>query len=50
MHQRIGEVWPFLMSAAQSGSPDVLAAVDQTLATIEAGDERLPGNWGSISC
>jgi cell division septation protein DedD len=36
IHQRITEIRPFLMSAAQSGSADVLAALDQTLATLEA--------------
>lgn len=36
VHQRISEIRPFLMSAAQSGAPDVYAALDQTLATIEA--------------
>jgi hypothetical protein len=36
VHQRISEIRPFLLSAAQSGSPDVHAALDQTLATIEA--------------
>ncbi|HEU4689216.1 MAG TPA: SPOR domain-containing protein [Vicinamibacterales bacterium] len=36
IHQRITEIRPFLMSAAQSGSPDVLAALDQTLANLEA--------------
>ena len=33
---RIVAVKPFLMSAAQSGSPDVLGALDETLATLEA--------------
>lgn len=32
---RLGEVKPFLMSAAKSGSPDVLRALDETLSTIE---------------
>ena len=36
IHQRISEVRPFLLSAAQSGSTDVYAALDQTLASIEA--------------
>jgi hypothetical protein len=36
MHRRITEVKPFLVSAAQSGSIDVYAALDQTLASIEA--------------
>jgi hypothetical protein len=36
VHQRISEIRPFLMSAAQSGSPEVYAALEQTLATIEA--------------
>jgi len=33
---RIAAVKPFLTSAAQSGSPDVLAALDETLATLES--------------
>ena len=33
---RIGAVKPFLMSAAKSGSPDVLGALDETLSTLEA--------------
>jgi hypothetical protein len=36
IHRRITEVRPFLISAAQSGSTDVQAAVDQTLAALEA--------------
>ncbi len=36
IHQRITEIRPFLLSAVQSGSSDVHAALDQTLATIEA--------------
>ena len=32
---RMAEVKPFLMSAAKSGSPDVLGALDETLRTIE---------------
>jgi hypothetical protein len=36
IHQRISEIRPFLLSAAQSGSADVYAALDQTLATLEA--------------
>ena len=36
IHQRITEIRPFLLSAAQSGSSDVYSALDQTLATIEA--------------
>ena len=32
---RLAAVKPFLMSAAQSGSPDVLGALDETLRTIE---------------
>ena len=36
IHQRINEIRPFLLSAAQSGAPDVHAALDQTLASIEA--------------
>jgi len=35
IHRRISEVRPFLLSAAQSGSLDVYAAVDQTLASLE---------------
>jgi hypothetical protein len=34
--ERMGEVKPFLMSAAQSGTPDVLRALDETLSTLEA--------------
>jgi hypothetical protein len=33
--ERLGSVKPFLMSAAKSGSPDVLGALDDTLSTIE---------------
>ena len=33
--ERLGEVKPFLMSAAKSGSPDVLRALDDTLSTLE---------------
>ena len=36
VHQRVAEVRPFLLSAAQSGSVEVLAALDQTLASLEA--------------
>jgi hypothetical protein len=36
IHQRISEIRPFLLSAAQSGSMDVYSALDQTLATLEA--------------
>ena len=36
MLDRIAAVKPFLMSAAQSGSPDVLGALDETLATLES--------------
>jgi hypothetical protein len=36
IHQRINEIRPFLLSAAQSGSADVYAALDQTLAALEA--------------
>jgi len=35
IHRRISEVRPFLMSAVQSGSTDVFAALDQTLASLE---------------
>jgi hypothetical protein len=34
--ERLGAVKPFLMSAAKSGSPDVLGALDDTLSTIES--------------
>jgi hypothetical protein len=33
--ERLGEVKPFLMSAAKAGSPDVLRALDDTLSTLE---------------
>jgi len=33
---RVAAVKPFVMSATQSGSPDVLGALDETLATLEA--------------
>jgi SPOR domain len=33
--ERLGEVKPFLMSAAKAGSPDVLRALDETLSTLE---------------
>ena len=33
--ERLGEVKPFVMSAAKSGSPDVLHALDDTLSTLE---------------
>ncbi len=36
IQQRIAEVKPFLLSAAQSDSVDVMAALDQTLASLEA--------------
>jgi cell division septation protein DedD len=36
IHQRIKEVRPFYLSATQSGSPDVYAAIDQTFAALEA--------------
>ena len=36
IHQRITEIRPFILSAAQSGSTDVYAALDSTLATLEA--------------
>ncbi len=35
IHQRIREVKPFYLSAAQSGSNDVYAAIDQTFAALE---------------
>jgi hypothetical protein len=36
IHQRINEIRPFILSAAQSGSTDVYAALDSTLANLEA--------------
>jgi len=33
--ERLGEVKPFLMSAAKAGTPDVLRALDETLSTLE---------------
>lgn len=36
IHSRIREVRPFYLSAAQSGSTDVYAAIDQTFAALEA--------------
>lgn len=36
IHQRIREVRPFYLSATQSGSIDVYAAIDQTFASLEA--------------
>ena len=33
--ERLGEVKPFVMSAAKAGSPDVLHALDDTLSTLE---------------
>jgi hypothetical protein len=33
--ERLGEVKPFLMSAAKAGTPDVLSALDETLSTLE---------------
>jgi hypothetical protein len=36
IHRRISELKPFLLSASQSGSPEVYSALDQTLATLEA--------------
>jgi hypothetical protein len=33
--ERLGEVKPFLTSAAKAGSPDVLRALDDTLSTLE---------------
>lgn len=35
IHKRIREVKPFYLSAVQSGSPDVYAAIDQTFAALE---------------
>jgi hypothetical protein len=42
--ERLGEVKPFLMSAAKAGSPDVLRALDETLSTLETSlrDMRAP--------
>ena len=34
--ERLGAAKPFLMSAAQAGSPDVLRALDENLSTLEA--------------
>jgi hypothetical protein len=36
VRERVAAIRPFLLSAAQSGSPDVMSALDQTLATFEA--------------
>jgi hypothetical protein len=36
VHERVTAVQPFLMSAARSGSVEVLAALDQTLADLES--------------
>jgi hypothetical protein len=36
IHRRIQEVRPFYLSAAQSGSTDVYAAIDQTFTALEA--------------
>jgi hypothetical protein len=36
IHRRITEIRPFILSASQSGSTDVYAALDATLATLEA--------------
>jgi cell division septation protein DedD len=36
IHRRIKEVRPFYLSAAQSGSNDVYAAIDQTFASLES--------------
>jgi hypothetical protein len=33
--ERLGDVKPFLLSAAKAGSPDVLRALDDTLSTLE---------------
>lgn len=35
LHRRIVEIRPFILSASQSGSTDVYAALDSTLATLE---------------
>jgi len=35
IHKRVREVRPFYLSAVQSGSPDVYAAIDQTFASLE---------------
>jgi hypothetical protein len=39
---RMAEIRPFLLSAAQSGSPDVLLALDATLAELEGTLEATP--------
>lgn len=36
VNERLASIKPFLMSAAQAGSPDVLHALDETLSTLEA--------------
>jgi hypothetical protein len=36
IHRRIQEIRPFYLSAVQSGSTDVLGAIDQTFASLEA--------------
>jgi hypothetical protein len=36
VHERVTAVQPFLLSAVQSGSVEVLAAIDQTLADLES--------------
>jgi hypothetical protein len=36
VNERLASIKPFLMSAAQAGSPDVLRALDETLSTLEA--------------
>ncbi len=36
VNERLASIKPFLMSAAKSGSPDVLRALDDTLSTVEA--------------
>jgi len=36
VNERLASIKPFLMSAARSGTPDVLRALDDTLSTLEA--------------
>jgi cell division septation protein DedD len=51
--ERLGDVKPFLMSAAKAGSPDVLRALDDTLSTLETslrGCVRRPRQSTSIRC
>jgi hypothetical protein len=41
--ERMASVKPFLMSAAQSGAPDVLRALDETLSTLDASLRQMRG-------